>query len=105
MNLHEALIHIRDTGPTTKREGICINASTLTGYDCIDIICDLALHWPDHSGDIVFPVIGLDDYFLHKEEDGDLWDRSTERGRLRWDLLHYLIEKTTPEKPQTGEMK
>ena len=51
--------------------------------------------WPQYSGDIDFPVPGpaaaIDAYF------DNLWDRDTEYGRLRWDLLDHIIKEMSTD--------
>ena len=61
-------------------------------------IYELMKDWPKHSGVTEFPicVYGVDPM---KEYMGcyDKWDRKTEYGRLRWELLEWLIEKLESE--------
>lgn len=54
-----------------------------------------ALRWPKHSGDWYFPIPGGVDAFYNCP---DKWDRSTEYGRLRWELLDFLIEELRNER-------
>ena len=61
-------------------------------------IYELMKDWPKHSGNNEFPITvrGINpmkeyiDYY-------DKWDRKTEYGRLRWELLEWLIEKLESE--------
>ena len=95
MTLHEALIHIRDHGPTYPWFGICANADRLGALDATSRICYLAEDWPKSSGSAAYPVLGWSDYQLGRLEDNQ-WDGSTENGKLRYELLDFLIEATKP---------
>ena len=61
-------------------------------------IYELMREWPKHSGNNEFPITvrGISPM---KEYLGcyDKWDRKTEYGRLRWELLEWLIEKLERE--------
>ena len=61
-------------------------------------IYELMKDWPKHSGVTEFPICayGVDPM---KEYMGcyDKWDRKTEYGRLRWELLEWLINKLENE--------
>ena len=61
-------------------------------------IYELMREWPKHSGNNEFPITvrGINPM---KEYLGcyDKWDRKTEYGRLRWELLEWLINKLESE--------
>lgn len=61
----------------------------------IDHIQNLALTWEHHSGDLKYPVpypVAVCPRFAY-EDTTDYWDKSTEYGQLRYELLDYLIER------------
>ena len=100
--LHEALVRLKEEGPD-KRSGLCANLGALPSGAWWDFK-GLCKAWPLFSGDGVYPVPaceGSDPEFMYFDtsEIGCLWDTSTEYGRLRWQLLDWLIEQT---KPATG---
>ena len=61
-------------------------------------IQELMKEWPKHSGNNEFPITvrGINPM---KEYMGcyDKWDRKTEYGQLRWELLEWLINKLENE--------
>ena len=61
-------------------------------------IYELMREWPKHSGNNEFPITvrGINPM---KEYMGcyDKWDRKTEYGQLRWELLEWLINKLESE--------
>jgi len=46
--------------------------------------------WEHFSGNIEYPIEGSPDEYGMQ---GDMWDETNEWGKLRWDLLDYLIER------------
>lgn len=95
MTLLEALKHIRKNGPTNPILGICAAASELVGRRKDSTIATLSKGWVRYSGVEGYPVpdptgrIGAEVVFM---AEFDLWDRDTEYGQLRWELLDFLIE-------------
>lgn len=94
----EALEQLKTKTPN-KSNGICLNVQVLSCdldifsirrdyfYYCVSAYRD----WPKYTGDGDYPV-------PHHEEDPDvafdfkpLWDRRTQYGRDRWELLDHLI--------------
>lgn len=96
MNLLQALLNLREHGPTKPWFGICLNldqALTDRTVDAYDWIATHAKAWPEYSGDEAYPVphptCDPRDAFNDTE---NLWDTSTEYGRARYRLLDFLIE-------------
>lgn len=98
-DLLTALKQLRDTGPYDRSTGICSQFEPPDSYNSEERLQFLASFktWPHYSGDISFPVPSpdksieaIDAYF---DKSNDLWDRDTEYGRLRWDLLDHIIEE------------
>jgi len=77
--------------------GLCHNLANLCpvyGFtDCMDIICNIAKHWPKHSGDCAYPVPcpdGGDPRDAFKAV-SDLY--SGAYGKLRLELAQFIIDK------------
>lgn len=111
--LLEALKHVHQSPKNSQREwsfGICFYV-----LDCLhqlgvassdlDIIEErmdkLFRIWPHYSGDLDYPVPGEDSSLMSPREEFDyhldnnlsMWDKSTEYGQLRWDLLEFMIKE------------
>lgn len=73
--------------------GICKNLNDLVDLNrkAYDFFINLMESWPKFSGSRMFPVSGVDS-FHESMQNGTLWDKSTDEGRLRFELLDYLIE-------------
>ena len=95
-DLLTALKQLRENGPHNRSAGICSQFDMFGLYSSEERqqFRDSFKTWPHYSGYISFPVPGpaaaIDAYF---DNLGDLWDRDTEYGRLRWDLLDHIIEE------------
>lgn len=96
-DLLTALKQLRENGPYDHSTGICYQFDSTDLYSAEELqqYTDSFKTWPHYSGDEGFPVPSpdksieaIDAYFDNK---GDLWDRDTEYGRLRWDLLDHII--------------
>ena len=96
-DLLTALKQLRDTGPYDRSTGICSQLDLYGLYSAEERrqFRNSFKTWPHYSGDISFPVPStdksidaIDAYFDNLY---DLWDRDTEYGRLRWDLLDHII--------------
>lgn len=92
---HKTFLEMKELGPKYHRVGICLNS----GIDS-QVVGTLSQKWPRFSGDIRFPVPSPQKggcpevaYFGAKS----LWNKRTKYGRLRWELLDFLIEATKPE--------
>lgn len=86
--LLDRLYEIRLNGPTYIRSGICGNVSI---RKCL-ILAELFQTWPKYSGKHECPIqVGSKDpeaTYLYCE---NMWDKSTEYGQLRWELLDHCI--------------
>ena len=61
------------------------------------VVRDLMVQWPKYSGSYDYPVPSVDEgrtpcQCFHGNIH-NLWDRDTEYGALRWELLEWLIEQ------------
>lgn len=79
--------------------GICSNFILFLGFPSRHSISSnefLKKHyfrWEKYSGDVVFPIPGvIYEYSKHKQN-GTLWDKSFEYGRLRWELLYFIRDR------------
>lgn len=98
-DLLTALKQLRENGPYNLDVGICTQLDLYGSYSLRERRRFRASikTWPHYSGDHSFPVpspdrsiAAIDAYF---DESNDLWDRDTEYGRLRWDLLDHIIKE------------
>ena len=105
--IHQALIGIREEGPTDPTCGICSNVIEALWFDeaadkdlsaeaealwhNLTDSCSLWRDWPHYRGEDRYPVPGGMDAYDEALEADDMWDRETEYGRLRWDLLNHVI--------------
>lgn len=115
--LYNALCDVRDSRDGfCSSFGICNNAldfatredwghplGKIRAYSN-DKLIDLFERWPKFSGHIGFPVpapkewgVDASDAYTLTQEADTLWDRSTEYGRLRWELLDFLITELEKE--------
>lgn len=86
--LLDMLYEIRLNGPINSRSGICGNVA----YRKCLILDELFKTWPKYSGNGEFPIQVEDEdpeaaYLYCKK----MWDKSTEYGQLRWELLDHCI--------------
>lgn len=55
--------------------------------------------WPKFSGDFNYPIWDRmstpREQFWDARDSGNLWNNSTEYGRLRWELLAFLLEEAS----------
>jgi len=99
MTLLEALIEIRDEQRHEPIYGICLNAEDNLRYSMTRTERDAAMCrlygammlWPKYSGwpryPVPHPVLEPENAFYRC----DLWDKATEYGQARWELLDFLI--------------
>jgi len=88
------LLAIYKNGPP-RSGGIC-HAVSWFGDGMDSLVCELAMNWSGFSGNIRFPVPAPEggdpiDAYCTADMEGTMWDKSTEYGRNRWELLNYLI--------------
>lgn len=93
----EMLKKIREC-PARTKTGICSQDGIVFLDDApFELLKDVMAKWPKYSGSRLYPVPVDEDnkgnptsaYYFYKE----LWDKNTEYGRLRWELLDWLIEQ------------
>lgn len=98
-DLLTALKQLCENGPNDRSAGICWQFDSPELYSTAELrqYKDSFKTWPHYSGDISFPVPSpdgfteaIDAYF---DKSIDLWDRNTEYGRLRWELLDHIIKE------------
>lgn len=80
-----------------KHAGICLllaDVTSLSNIDSHDLVSILASHWPKWSGSYTYPIgtgITSPSYeFGMAAERRTLWDKSTEYGQLRYELLTHI---------------
>lgn len=86
--LLDMLYGVRLNGSINSRLGICRNVSF---RKCL-ILRELFKTWPKYSGNREYPIQVEDEdpeatYIYCK----NMWDKSTEYGQLRWELLDHCI--------------
>ena len=91
MSLLNELRNIRNNPSKIRKHlGICSNLKTIglrSEFRC------LASEWPKYSGSLGFPVPhpkGPEEAYFNIS---NVWDRRTEYGKLRWELLNWAIAK------------
>lgn len=99
--LLEKLQELHTNGPAPYNHGICTQVSEhLTIQERGYMLC-LMQQWPGRSGRVNFPVPAnrtdtSPKAAYHKYMESNtkqMWDRNTEHGQLRWELLEWLIEE------------
>lgn len=98
MLLLEALENIRDKGPANRLCGICANVRDLlkgeyTNLQITNRQKELFVKWPKFSGDLSFPIEGGEAAYDNAKWEGTLWKEDTEYGRLRKELLLFMINE------------
>lgn len=99
-SLLEKLQELHTNGPVPYSLGICTQVNGIThlerGY-----MLHLMQQWPGSSSNANFPVpasrtdtsIKAAQVKYAKSNTKQMWDRNTEHGQLRWELLEWLIEE------------
>jgi len=89
----ERLNQLKEFGPSNFGIGICPNIKIPTIS-----LTEFFESWPKYSGRYVFPIT-IKDF-----DAGDLyvntinqWDKSTEYGQLRWELVDHMINEIEKE--------
>ena len=95
----EALTKIRNTGPVRPQSGICYNVLLITDSNIgagtpFQRVVDLASAWPK-GVDGLWPVAGQDEAV--GRYDYDAWDKNTEAGARRHELLAWMIQQLEKE--------
>lgn len=94
--LHEKLLNqlklLKEHGPSNKSQGIC--NSIQHGYHTKELLEGVFPYWSKYSGETKWPVPSDNPYYgpYTRLYYHDKWDRSTQYGRDRWELLDFLIE-------------
>lgn len=109
VDMLRALCRLRDgKEPIDTGAGICWNARTVlkgigSDANAYEIVASISPQWPKFSGDENYPVqmnfaiAGcLDNCDKFKEANGK-WNKETDFGRDRWELLDFLIDVLTKE--------
>ena len=100
-SLLEKLQELHTNGPAPYDHGICTQLSehlTVLERGCLLHLMQL---WPGSSGDANFPVPAnrtdtspeAAPIKYMESNTKQMWDRNTEHGQLRWELLEWLIEE------------
>ena len=88
------LKELHAAGPKDPTLGICQVSTAKTGPYFIEIW----KKWPKYSGMDLFPVPEFEGQQGEEAEDSFyktnlLWDKNTEYGRNRWELLEWMIKE------------
>lgn len=88
------LIAVRDAG-CNARHGICCATDVKVRgmIPTYDMLGKLFVEWPKFSGNAAYPIEGNWLAYDLARVSATLWDRNTEYGQLRWELLEWLIEE------------
>ena len=92
---HKTFLEMKELGPRYHSLGICPNSGIASR-----VVGTLSEKWTRFSGDINFPVPSSREGgcpVVAYSEAKSLWNKRTKYGRLRWELLDFLIEATKPE--------
>jgi len=94
MTLLEALIDIRDNGPFDLSYDIPMLVVCYAEQDYTSTLITIWKRWPKYSEEPLFPVphqtLPADAAYSSLN---NLWDKATEYGQARWELLDFLIEE------------
>lgn len=99
--LLEKLQELHTNGPAPYNHGICTQLSEPLTVLERGYMLYLMRQWPERSGHIDWPVPASRTdtspkaaYHKYMESNTkQMWDRDTEYGQLRWELLEWLIEE------------
>lgn len=99
--LLEKLQELHTNGPTPYCRGICTQLHSHLTIQERGYLLHLIQQWPGSSGRVNFPVPASrtdtsPEAAYHKYMESNtkqMWDRDTEHGQLRWELLEWLIEE------------
>ena len=98
------ILHAMTYGPgfdlDERRTGICAIVRDYIPYEAWEDfdawMRKAVVKWPHFSGSFLYPVDdgsidSAEDQFYAARYEARMWDEKTEYGRLRWDLLRFLI--------------
>ncbi len=100
-SLLEKLQELHTNGPAPHNGGICTQLSRHLTIRESGYLSHLMQQWPGRSGRIKFPIpanrtdtsLKAAEFKYMKSDTEQMWDRNTEYGQLRWELLEWLIEE------------
>lgn len=100
-NLLTALKQLKEQGHAPHNYGICTQISRHLTIRESRYMSHLMQQWPGRSGSRNYPVpasrtdrSSLAAQLKYAESNTkQMWDRNTEHGQLRWELLEWLIEE------------
>ena len=82
--------------------GICGQPAMISlSLGAFSVVRELMVQWPKYSGSYDYPVPSVDEGRTPSQcfYDKALWDRDTEYGALRWELLEWLLEQPELDTP------
>jgi hypothetical protein len=82
-----------------EHAGICYNVrqqvvDDTEYFNLVKLLKRYYSSWKHFSGDFQYPVEGRPDKYTRQ---GDKWSRTAKYGRLRWQLLNFLIKELSKE--------
>jgi hypothetical protein len=97
---------IKEKGPIQKQYGICINVDHAihknTGnYVSVSLLAATACWGNSAKFSLAYPIedvkskLSPSTQYINAHLTGNMWDRRTRYGKLRWELLDHLIEYYT----------
>ena len=92
--LLKQLKELHAAGPKDPTLGIC----QITTLETAPYIKGIWEKWPKYSGSLLYPVPAFEGQDSKEAENSFymnylLWDKDTEYGRNRWELLEWMIEE------------
>ena len=106
--LHQNLLRIRNKRDIHLDDGICDNLSDVP-RPAWEWMYEAFKRWPHFSGRMLYPIPGTRqdpaDAFVVAVARGTMWSKRTKYGRLRHDLLHFLIQETEAHMLLPGSRK
>jgi hypothetical protein len=85
--------------PIEPEFGICLNVRRFTGFTYQKTLLSLFRNWKHYSGSDSYPVEGN----VHKfSKQHNMFSKTTKYGRLRNNLLNFMIAKLSKELKKEG---
>ena len=106
--LLKTLLQIKQLNEPNPSFGMCWHVNTMTeDPSCVYYFTQLIRGWPKHSGDKYYPVPATTapnagTQYLRTRDITGLWNKETEYGKLRYELLDWCIEQLNQEKYNHG---